>query len=167
MISSFKKVLKNDSIKWTEPSNIHITLVFLGDTEESKIREIDTSLSEVCQHFKNFELILEGSGVFRSFNDPRVLWTGIQRSEEMIRLNKQINSNLIAAGFKLDVRPYNPHLTLGRLKRIRDISLLEDQVRQYAGMEVQRITVSQIILYESILRQEGPLYKPLGIYSFK
>jgi 2'-5' RNA ligase len=165
MISSLKAALKNDSLKWTEPSNIHITLLFLGETEEKKITEIDSVMKQLCNGFGKFELVLKGAGVFRNFKDPRVLWTGIQYSEEMIRLNKLIVSTLLDAGNKIEERPYNPHLTLGRIKRINDISILERQIQNYTKKEIQRILVSEIILYESILKPEGPIYKPLGIYS--
>lgn len=36
MISTFKALLADESIKWVDPVNIHITLAFLGDTEEKR-----------------------------------------------------------------------------------------------------------------------------------
>jgi 2'-5' RNA ligase len=165
MISLFKQALKNDSIKWTETSNIHITLVFLGDTQETRAEEIDIILKKLCNGFGSFGLVLSGAGVFRSLNDPRVIWTGIAHSEQMIMLNKKIVEKLKETGTKVEDRSFNPHLTLGRVKRINDLTKLKVLLDEFKDKEIQRVKVSEIILYESILRPEGPIYKPLGKYS--
>ncbi|MBK9391682.1 MAG: RNA 2',3'-cyclic phosphodiesterase [Bacteroidetes bacterium] len=164
MFSSFKSVLKNESIKWTETSNIHITLVFLGDTEEKRITEIDQLLAGVCTGFGEFELKLRGAGVFRNIRDPRVIWAGINFSKEMADLNKAITGKLQETGTPLENRSFNPHLTLGRIKRINDISLLSGLLENYTSKEIQPVKVTEIIFFESILRPEGPIYKPLGTY---
>lgn len=164
MFSSFKNALKNESIKWTETSNIHITLVFLGDTEEQRIKDIGLLLSEICSGYGEFELILRGAGVFRSIRDPRVIWAGISYSKEMADLNKAITGMLRETGTQTEERVFNPHLTLGRIKKINDISLLSGLLEKHTNNEIQRISVKEIILFESILRPEGPIYKPLGTY---
>jgi len=165
MISSFKMALKNDSIKWTEISNIHITLVFLGDTDENRVKEIDTLLAEVCNGFGDFELVLKGAGVFRSIKDPRIIWTGIANSKEIAELNKAISARLRETGTNLEERPFSPHLTLGRIKKISNTSVLTNIFEKYREEEIQRIRVSKIILFESILRPEGPIYKAIGTYN--
>ncbi|HUX96703.1 MAG TPA: RNA 2',3'-cyclic phosphodiesterase [Bacteroidales bacterium] len=165
MFSLFKTVLINDNIKWTETSNIHITLVFLGDTEEKRVKETDILLKDICSGFRSFNLELRGAGVFRSLKDPRVLWAGISRSMDMDDLNKVITSKLRETGTHLEERPFSPHLTLGRIKRINNISVLSDLLEKHRNKEIQQIRVSEITFYESILRPEGPIYKPIGRYS--
>jgi len=165
MISSFKTVLKNESIKWTETSNTHITLVFLGDTEEKRIKEIDVILSGICCGFGSFDIILSGAGIFRSLSDPRIIWAGINNSKELTDLNKSISGRLRETGTHLEAKPFNPHLTLGRIKRLNDTQELSRQIENYKDKKIQKIRVSEIILFESILRPEGPVYTPLGRYS--
>ena len=165
MISSLKTGLKNESIKWTETSNIHITLVFLGDTEEKRIKEIDVILSGICSGFGGFDLILSSAGIFRSLRDPRIIWTGINNSKELNDLNKLISVKLRETGTHLEERPFNPHLTLGRIKRLTGTQGLARLIEDYTDKEIQRVRVSEIVLFESILRPEGPVYKPLGRYS--
>lgn len=164
MFSSFKNGLKNESIKWTETSNVHITLVFLGDTEEQRIKEIDQLLKGICSGYGEFEVILAGAGVFRSISDPRVIWAGISYSKELADLNKAITVRLHETGTRIEERIFNPHLTLGRIKRIHEVSILSGIIKNYTNKEIQRIRVKEIILFESILRPEGPIYKPLGTY---
>jgi len=165
MISSLKTVLKNESIKWTETSNIHITLVFLGDTDDKRVNEIDSILSGICSGFGSFDLILKGAGIFRSLRDPRIIWAGINSSQEMAELNKRISAELRETGTMLEHRVFNPHLTLGRIKRLNDTQELSGLIENYKNKEIQRVSVSEIILFESVLRPQGPVYTPLGRYS--
>jgi 2'-5' RNA ligase len=165
MMSSLKAGLKEDSIKWINPGNIHITLAFLGDTEEKMLNPLSSMMKEICAGFGQFQIILKGSGVFRNFNDPRIIWTGIETSEKLIRLNDIIINGLKSINIKLEDRPFNPHLTLGRIKHISDKTGLKTLIEQFQDSEFQLIPVSEVILYESILNQSVPLYKPVS--SFK
>lgn len=165
IVSSLKSELINENIKWTNPDNIHITLVFLGDTEEEKIKPIAAKLKEKCEGFGKFELILKGSGVFKNLHDPRIIWTGIEHSEKLIQLNESIINGLKNEGFEIESRPFNPHLTLGRIKTLKDKSGLKSLIEKYQNTEIQKVSVNEIILYESILLQSGPVYKPLRKFS--
>ena len=165
MISSFRQALKSDSVIWTDPANIHITILFLGGTPEKRVKEIGAFLQELCSGFGEFELVIRGSGVFKSSKDPRVLWAGIETSEKMNKLNKIISEKLQETVTGLEERSFKPHLTLGRVKKINDLTKLTTLLVNYQGREIQRVKVSDIILYESILLPEGPLYKPLGKYD--
>ncbi len=165
MFSFFKAILKDDNIKWTGTSNIHITLVFLGDTQEEKVKEIDNLLKEICSGIRSFNLELCGAGIFRSLKDPRIIWSGISRSPEIDSLQKIIISGLRETGIPLEDRPFNPHITLGRIKRLNNINVLSDLIEKYRNKEIQKIRVTEITFYESILRPEGPIYKPVGVYK--
>jgi RNA 2',3'-cyclic 3'-phosphodiesterase len=165
MISSIKAGLKTDNIKWTSPGNIHITLVFLGDTEEKKINPLCSMLHDVCLGFGEFKLILKGSGVFRNFNDPRIIWTGIETSEILNHLNAIIIDGLKSINIKPVSRSFNPHLTLGRIKHINDKTRLKTLIERFQNSEFQLIPVAEVILYESILSHSGPLYKPVSHFK--
>jgi len=108
MFSSLKSGLSKDLIKLTSPDNIHITLAFLGNTEEKIIKNIGSMLKEKCSGSGTFELILKGLGVFRNLKDPRIIWTGIEHSEELIRLNNIIISGLNDMNIKTEDRQFNP-----------------------------------------------------------
>jgi 2'-5' RNA ligase len=165
MISSFKSGLTNESIKWTNPDKIHITLAFLGDTEEEKIRIISTMLKEKCEGFGKFELIIRGSGVFKNLNDPHAIWTGIDPSDKLVKLNDLIMNGLRSADVKMEGRPFKPHLTLGRIKYLKDKTVLKTLMDEFQNLEIQKVPVNEVILYESTLLQSGPVYKPLGKYK--
>jgi 2'-5' RNA ligase len=165
MISSLKSGLSSESIKWTNPDNIHITLAFLGDTEEEKIKVISAMLKGKCKGSGKFELIIKGSGVFKNLSDPRVIWTGIEPSEKLMHLNYCIMNGLKVAGISIEDRPFKPHLTLGRIKYLKAGNALKELIEKYRDTEIQIVPVNEVILYESILLQSGPVYKPLGKYK--
>jgi len=161
MISSFRARLYKDQIKWTDTANIHITIAFLGDTEEEIIKEIISMLEERCKGFGQFELFLRGSGIFRNLNDPRIIWTGIEPSEKIVQLNNLIMNGLKELKINLEDRPFKPHLTIGRIKHLNNIESLKTLVEEFQNYEIQTVPIYEVILYESILLSAGPKYKPL------
>jgi 2'-5' RNA ligase len=165
-LSFLKHELRNDSINWTKPKNIHITLAFLGDTHENKILPLSEMLAEKCNGFEPFNLNLKGTGVFRSYNDPRIIWIGIMPSEKLIKLNSEIKDGLRNIGIKTEDRPFSPHITVGRIKRTGDPQTLKSIIDLYQNTLFQMVHVDEVILFESILQQTGPIYKTMNCYSF-
>jgi RNA 2',3'-cyclic 3'-phosphodiesterase len=164
LVSSIKSGLINEGIKWTNLDNIHITLAFLGDTEENMINILRSRLKDKCEGSGRFELILQGTGLFKNYHDPRVIWAGIEMSEKLTHLNAFIIDAIREAGVTIEERPFKPHLTLGRIKFINDKLALKEILEKYQKLEIQKVPVNEVILYESILLKTGPVYKPLGRY---
>lgn len=165
LVSSLKDELSDDSIKWTDPDNIHITLAFLGDTPEEKIELTDRMLRERCQDSGSFEMVLRGLGVFKNLRDAKILWAGMDQSEKLNELQASVTEGLKDAGIAIDDKPFSPHLTIGRIKHLSDKDKLKVLLLKYHSTEIQKIPVSEVTLFESILRQEGPLYKALATYK--
>jgi RNA 2',3'-cyclic 3'-phosphodiesterase len=165
LISKLKSLLAAEKIKWVDPINIHITLAFLGDTEENKIKTIDRMLKEISTGFPKFDFMLEGTGIFKNYWDPRVIWVGIKSPEKLYALENKITEGLKSTGFIIEERKFKPHLTLGRVKSVVDTENLKNVLERYGDIQIQIVHVSEVILYESILMQTGPLYKPLGKFS--
>lgn len=165
MFSSLKAALGAENIKWVDPANIHLTLAFLGDTEEKRIRVLSSMLKDKCSGFGEFDFNLTGTGVFKNFRDPRVLWAGIQSAESLIKLNNIIAEGLKLDGFKVEERQFKPHLTLGRVKSVRDTGNLKTVLERIRDNQFQVVHVNEVILFESILIQTGPIYKALGNFD--
>ena len=164
MISSLKAVLANEKIKWVDPANIHITLAFLGDTEEERIKAVSILLSNICSDYDRFRFHISGAGLFKSYQNPRVIWAGIENADELSGINERIVKGLRDTGFYLEERPFSPHITLGRIKYVKDKSLLRETLERYSDTDFQEVDVKEVELFESILRPEGPVYKRSGIF---
>ena len=167
MISSFKSALFTENIKWINPENIHITLAFLGDTEEKLLKDISSMLDKVCGNSGNFELTIRGTGVFRNINDPRIIWTNIDHSEILLKLAEKILSGLTEMSIRLEDKPFKPHITIGRIKHLNSKGTFKKLTEQYQNTELQRLHVNEVFLYESILLPQGPKYIPIERFKLK
>jgi RNA 2',3'-cyclic 3'-phosphodiesterase len=157
--------LRQEKIKWVEEFNIHVTLKFLGDTETKKIPEIERLLNSVAAQHKPFSIKLSWLGVFGSRYDPRIIWTGIEPREDLILLMQKIDQVLQSVGFGPDRQNLVPHLTLGRIREIKDKPGFQKIMDQFREISSVNMPVSEFLLYESILRKEGPVYIPVKIFS--
>jgi RNA 2',3'-cyclic 3'-phosphodiesterase len=162
VFSSIKSLLVTENIKWVDPVNIHLTLAFLGDTEEKRIKSLAVVLKEKCSGFKGFDFTLVGTGLFKSYRDPKIIWAGISSSEQLSGLNTLVNDVLKENGFECEERPFQPHLTLGRIRSLGNPKNMKTVIEKYRDYELQKVEVKELILFESILMHTGPLYKPLG-----
>jgi len=160
--SSLKSVLGSERIKWDDPEKIHLTLAFLGDTEEERIKVAGLMLKQTCSGFGEFSFNLSGTGVFKDYRDPRVIWIGIEPSEKLNKLNADIRRGLTDTGFKTEDRPFKPHITIGRIKFIKDPEALRSTLEPYQSGFIQEVQVSEVILYESILKPSGAEYRIAG-----
>lgn len=163
LISALKEELSGEAVKWTDPGNIHVTLAFLGETHEDKIDGIRAMLKEKCEGSGGFEISLKGFGVFKNLREPKVFWAGLYQSDKLASLQSSIVEGLKDIEIKVEDRPFSPHLTIGRIKHIQDIDNLKVLLLKYHSTDIQRVNVSEVILYESILRQEGPEYKAVEV----
>ena len=161
-ISLFNEIsssLRHERIKWVEPVNIHLTLKFFGETDETKIPSICYALETAVAQSKPFTLKISNTGIFGSHYDPKILWFGIEKQDELENLARNIFTELKKCGWETDRQNFVPHLTIGRIKGLKDKPLFQKIIGGYNTVEIQEESVTEIILYESILGREGPLYK--------
>lgn len=165
MFSSLRSLLGEEKIKWENTDKIHLTLAFLGDTDEERLKIAGLVLKQKCTGFGEFFFTLSGTGVFRNYNDPRVIWTGIINSDKLIELNNLIAFGLRDAGFNIEERQFKPHVTIGRIKSIKNIESFRSAISRYQDTFFQEVPVCEVILFESILRPEGSVYRELGRFN--
>jgi RNA 2',3'-cyclic 3'-phosphodiesterase len=161
-----KHDLQHEKIKWVEEHNIHVTLKFFGETEERKIQEICAVLNTRASVTSSIGLKLSGLGIFGSSYAPKVIWVGIEPYAELSALMKNVHFDLKAIGFEPDRQNLVPHLTLGRIKFLRDKIIFNRTVDQYKTISSSLIHQREIVLFESILHQTGPEYIALEKFPF-
>jgi 2'-5' RNA ligase len=161
ILDYFKQSLSQEKIKWVDPGIMHITIAFLGDTDEKIIPSVSDAIKQISLNHTPFELIFRGAGIFRNLRDPRVIWIGTEKNPVMQSVKANLDNELSRFGFEKETREFKPHLTLGRIKWIKNISALEEAINLYKDQEVQKEPINELIYYESILKPEGPLYMPI------
>lgn len=158
LLNDLSALLCHERIKWVEPGNMHLTLKFFGETAENKIPDISHAIQAAATRSQPFTIGIANTGIFGSRYDPKVIWFGINRNEELLRLAENIFSELETRGWTRDRQNFVPHLTIGRIKEIKDKKLFQQVISKYNSIEIQQENVTEVILYESILTREGPIY---------
>jgi 2'-5' RNA ligase len=149
---------KELDIRWTPPGNFHVTLVFLGETPAANIPALEEKIRGVAARHAPFNLKASGLGAFPDDFNSRVIWVGMQNSRALRGLQQDLYQEI----FKQENAEYLPHLTIGRLRnphKTRD--LLSPFVRKSIG----KVKVTEMILYESLLKQPFPIYRPLSTFA--
>jgi len=156
-----KDALQFEQIKWVEEHNIHITLKFFGETDERKIPEIGMILKKRASVTPSINLQFAGLGIFGSSYAPKVIWVGIEPYAVISELMNGLHGDLRTIGFEPDRQNLIPHLTLGRIKFLKDKIIFNRTVDQFKTISSSRIHIGEVVLFESILRREGPEYLAL------
>ena len=71
---------------------------------------------------------------------------------------KNLHHDLKAAGFEPDRENLVPHLTLGRIKFLRDKISFNRAIALNKSITSTVFSIGEVVLFESILRREGPEY---------
>lgn len=144
--------------KKTELGNLHLTLKFLGEIDDEKIKKIKKKLDEVDYFCFNAEF--GGIGVF-SENYVRIVWLELKNCE---KLQQRIDSALESLFSKEKI--FMSHLTIARIKKLKD---KENFLRKLKSLEIPKIDfiVDNFKLKESILKPKGPEYRTLFEYKLK
>ncbi len=149
-------------INWVKPNNIHLTLKFIGDTRQDEVSKIIEGVGEMLKRHKSFTMDFNRTGIFGSRYAPRVLWLGMQNTpQELIDLEEDTLTTFDELGFLRDRQNFVPHITLGRIKDLCEKQYFQKIV---AGIEQKSYIsqeVNEIILYQSILRPEGAVYREI------
>jgi len=162
-----KHELQHEQIKWVEEHNIHITLKFFGETEEHRIPRMCSVLGERALITSPFKLRLSRLGIFGSSYAPKVIWAGIQPYAELALLMKNLHEDMKTVGFEPDRQNLVPHLTLGRIKFLRDKIIFNRIMEEYNAITSLPVNITEMILFESILRREGPEYIVVEKFPFR
>src|SRR5688572_8130706 len=104
-------------VSWTKPSNIHLTLKFLGGVPASRVEGVRKAVERAASGISPFEVEVSGTGCFPSPRSPRVLWVGLSQLPEALKqLSAKLEDELERLGFAREKRKFSPHLTIGRLR---------------------------------------------------
>jgi 2'-5' RNA ligase len=150
-------------LKVVPPDNYHITLKFLGNMEESRAETIIKSFNELEVDLQKVPVTLKGLGAFPRIKNASVLWMGIEGdSAALSGINISVEEYCGGLGFERDKREFRPHLTIARVRKgRRPDSKIQEYIEENRNAEYIQTLFNRIVLYESVLKEEGPLYTEL------
>ena len=149
------------NVKLVKPKNVHITLKFLGDTEEEKIDEIEEIMKNAIKDVDPFDIELKSTGVFPNQNYMKVIWIGINNGEKIGIIADKVDEELSNIGFEKEKRKFSAHLTIGRVKSAKNKDQLVQIIEKYKEFEFADVKVDSIKLKKSELTPKGPIYTTL------
>jgi 2'-5' RNA ligase len=150
-------------VKWVEPENLHVSLVFLGEVEDRKVVNVCRIVEEVAQKHPCFLMSVATVGCFPNPRRPRVLWVGIgEGAQPLCAIHDELEKPLSKLGYRREERKYSPHITLGRVKSDRPTEKLASELAQHAGWKGGEFQVNEVLVMGSKLTPTGPEYTILS-----
>ena len=142
---------------------VHLTLRFIGDADETMFQAIKTALSGVKG--RAFFLTLKEVCHFPSGRHSRVLWVGMEESAPLRELQNEVELALIGAGTLPEERRFSPHITIARLREIppAKVAALEEREHLFSAGP---FPVEEFYLYSSLLTRDGAIHKREATYQF-
>jgi len=145
---------RRDRVNWVRTEQLHLTLRFLGETEESLLPDLEAMLDRLAGQHGELALRLGAPGLFGSAASPRVLWVGLDGEVEgLAALARELERGLRRLGLPPAEQAFKAHVTLGRVKACRPDLAAAHLAHPplpvaFRGRELR--------LLESRLRPEGP-----------
>lgn len=163
LFDGLKRQLAHEKrINWVKPHNIHLTLKFIGDTPNEDIPKIIDAVDEMLKNHKSFTMDFNRTGIFGSRYAPRVLWLGFNDTpQELYDLEDDTLSTFDKLGYLRDRQNFVPHITLGRIKELCEKQYFQKIVSGIEQKSYIKQEVNEIILFQSMLRPEGAVYKEI------
>lgn len=96
--------------KYTRPQDMHITLLFIGSAEETRLQEAAQALEEISQ--APFDLAINGVKTFGNPQTPRIIYAAIADSAPLMELQEKVREITQKFNLSSDQKPFVPHITL-------------------------------------------------------
>jgi 2'-5' RNA ligase len=123
-----------DGVQWTPPAQLHLTLRFIGPVTDPEGERIASALAQVA--VRRFLLDLEGVRGFPPRGASTILWAGVGRGHPLLhQLRQQVDDRLLNTGTPIALRPFEPHLTLARVREAPAVAVMHwlKRHRDFAG----------------------------------
>src|SRR5262245_52845761 len=151
-------------VKWVEPENLHVTLLFLGEVDDRAVLEVCRAVSESCAPLPPFAMTVEKVGSFGNPRRPRTVWVGVGDGEEQVKaLHGVLEERLLELGYyRREERQFTPHITLGRVKQDGSADGLPPLLQKKADWQAGAVEVREVLVMSSQLTPQGPIYTVLS-----
>jgi 2'-5' RNA ligase len=173
VINRFENEIKPKApsgLRWVKPDQLHLTLKFLGDITLMQVDSLSGAISRVAAENHTFTLQVRGTGAFPNWRKPRTLWVGINQSDDLTSLFRQLDTEIGTLGFSPEGKPYSPHLTLCRVSDYVDplmVIPLQKAFDVFAATSLPAWRVNEVVFFKSRLQPGGPVYTPISKHGLK
>ena len=164
--ANFSKKLQDldADIKWEPPHKFHVTLKFLDEILNEEVNDICVRIQRAVKDLPPFTLGLRGAGAFPSVAKPRNVWIGVGEGREQItEAARLVDLAMQEIGFPRELRPFTPHVTLGRVKRATPaLADLSELLTQYENIDLGKSFIKSVTVFASHMARSGSNYTVLA-----
>jgi len=156
--------LSPKAVAWTRPEHIHLTLNFIGNVERARTAQFERAVEAACRRAEPLLVRARGLGCFPNAARPRIIWAGLDGATDALEgLKRTLDENLAGLGYVADKRPFQPHLTIGRVKQLNggDRRSLAANLPRWVEADFGSWTVERVDLMQSVLSPAGAEYSPV------
>ncbi len=147
------------NVKWVSPDSFHITLKFLGGVEQERLRQTWQAVRAALAESPPFVFTVRGVGAFPTARRVRVVWAGVEHGRaELTELAQRVEQATLTTGFAPEGRPFQAHLTLGRVREPVLNEELAAAIEGLAGEALGVVSVDRVLLMKSELTPKGAIY---------
>lgn len=143
------------NVRVADAEQIHLTLKFLGDTDEKDVQRLCQSLKTALDGQRAFDITVVGMGGFPNECRPRVIWLGVEDSSRLKEIAGIVDGCVKGLKLDCDNKRFSPHITVGRVNGSTDI---RDLVRDCKGKVLCTFRCDHVDVMESILYPKGAIH---------
>lgn len=141
--------------KWHPASNLHLTLVFLGQQTLAVQLQLWSQSLELLHELPPFELCFDE---LDQFSQAKVLYLGVsQTPEALMALQQKLQQLALPFLHAPATEHFLPHVTLARKFQSAGAFPL--------SVEPLRLLCTEVALYHSISTDQGVSYQPVQTYT--
>lgn len=161
-----RKYLSEDVFYFPNWDSLHITLMYLDETEEYLIPALVDEILESCSNVNEFSLLFRGLGTFLDTKSgfPRVYLAKVYDTSNIGQvLYRDLRRRMWGLNFKVYKNTFVPHVTLAKAKNAK-VDVSKGGTIQKASdftMKTSGIKVKNIYLLESIPHETKSIYKEI------
>jgi len=152
--------------RWTRPEGWHLTLKFLGETENLVLADLATGLAPRVRGLGTVDVHLGKTGFFPSSNRPRVAWVG-GSAEGVEKVVQAVEEAAASVGFSRARRQWSAHLTMARLKSQWSRQAVDRFLQWGDQLNLEAFSCREVVLFKSDLRPGGAVYTALERFSIE
>ncbi len=149
-------------IGWVAPANIHLTILFLGTVFEAQTVTLSAAMDDIATAYPSQLLEIKGLGAFGRPNAPRILWAGLKGNlDPLLAMQIELAAAATRTGIYPDTKPFQPHLTIGRVRSSRRARELLHAIEPFQDTVFGPLEVNSVFMMKSELTPQGPIYTTL------
>jgi 2'-5' RNA ligase len=154
--------------RWVDLENLHLTLLFLGETAEVDVPALAAKLREAFARCPPLGLRLSSGGTFPPDRPARVAWVGVEAPDTLQTLQEEIARAAVdTLGFEPEERGYHPHVTLARCPDPWKRDAIDKFKNALTGPVGPPFVADHGILFESKLSPKGARYRAVETFPME